>query len=84
MLGDCSCFCCRLLNFGHFVIKNYFRNTIRVTNGLDPDEDRRCVDPDLRPDCMQMLSTDDKNVAITERIKYLENWSNAKNFQMRL
>ena len=44
--------------------KNSFRNTIRVSNGLDPDQDRRFVIPDLGPTCLQMLSADDRGDAI--------------------
>ena len=40
---------------------NSFRNTIRVSNGLDPDQDRRSVGPDLGPNCFQRLSADDKS-----------------------
>ena len=29
-------------------------------SGLDPDHDRRSGDPDLGPNCLQRLSTDDK------------------------
>ena len=32
-----------------------FRNTIRVSNGLDLDQDRHSVDPDLGPNCKQEL-----------------------------
>ena len=39
--------------------KNDFRNTIRVSNGLDPDQDRHNVGPDLGPNCLQKLSADD-------------------------
>ena len=35
--------------------KNSFRNTIRVSNGLDPDQDRRSAGPDLGPNCLQKL-----------------------------
>ena len=28
-------------------------NTIRVSNGLDPDQDRHCVGPDVCPNCLQ-------------------------------
>ena len=35
--------------------KNYFRNTIRVTKSLDPDQDRHFVGPDLGPSCLQRL-----------------------------
>ena len=37
-----------------------FRNTIRVSNGLDPDQDRHFVGPDLGPNCLQRSSADDK------------------------
>ena len=40
--------------------KKCFRNTIRVSNGLDPDQDRHSVGPDLGPNCFQRLSADDK------------------------
>ena len=33
--------------------KNYFRNIIRVSNSLDPDQARHFVGPDLSPNCMQ-------------------------------
>ena len=34
-------------------LKNYFRNTIRVSNSLAPDKDRLSVGPDLDPNCSQ-------------------------------
>ena len=39
--------------------KTSFRNTIRVSNSLDPDQARRFVGPDLDPNCLQRLSADD-------------------------
>ena len=39
--------------------KNSFRNTIRVSNSLDPDSDLHFVGPDLGPNCLQLLSADD-------------------------
>ena len=42
------------LNFS----KNSFRNTIKVSNSLDPDQDRPYVGPDLGPNCLQRLSED--------------------------
>ena len=30
-----------------------FMNTIRVSNSLDPDQDRHCVGPDVCPSCLQ-------------------------------
>ena len=35
-----------------------FRNIIRVSNSLDPDQARQNVGPDLGPNCLQMLSAD--------------------------
>ena len=41
--------------------KNSFRNTIRVSNGLDPDQDQRSVCPVLDPDCLKRFSADDRS-----------------------
>ena len=49
-----------LFFFFFFFSKNYFRITIRVSNGLDPDQDICSVGPDLGPNCLQTLSADDK------------------------
>ena len=38
--------------------KNSFRNTIRVSNSLDRDQARHFVGPDLGPNSLQKLSTD--------------------------
>ena len=35
-----------------------FRNTISVSNSLDPDQDRHSVGPDLGLNCYQRLSLD--------------------------
>ena len=40
-------------------LQKYFRNAIKVSNGLDQDQDRRSVGPDLGPSCLQMLPADD-------------------------
>ena len=48
--------------------KNSFRNTISVSNGLDPDQDRHFVSPDLGPNCLQKLSADDKS-PLARRVK---------------
>ena len=34
---------------------------MRVSNGLDPDQDRHYVGPDLGPNCLHRLSADDKS-----------------------
>ena len=54
-----SCFRCRLLSFSNYPFQT-FRITIRVSDGLDPDQDF-IVDPDLGPNCLQRLSADDKS-----------------------
>ena len=38
--------------------KKSSRNTIRVSNSLDPDQARHFVRPDLGPNCLQRLSAD--------------------------
>ena len=64
MLGIFSYFCCRLLSFSKLTFSNNsFKNTIRVSYKLDPDQDRRSVGPDLGPDCLQTLSADQKKFA---------------------
>ena len=40
-------------------LKNSFRNAIRVSNSLDPDQARHLVGPDPGPNCLQRLSADD-------------------------
>ena len=40
--------------------KYNFRNTSRVLNGVDPDQDRPSVGPDQDPGCLQRLSADVK------------------------
>ena len=35
------------------------RNTIRVSNSLDPDQARQYIRPDLDLNCLQRFSTDD-------------------------
>ena len=36
--------------------KNSFRNTVRVSNSLDPDQDRHSVGPNLDSNCLKRLS----------------------------
>ena len=51
---------CRLLKFSKSTFsKNSFRYTGRVSNSLDSDQARHIVGPDLGPNCLQRLSTDD-------------------------
>ena len=57
MLGNFSCFLCRLLTFFSKLTfsKNRFRNTVRVSNSLDSDQDQHSVGLDLGPNCLQKL-----------------------------
>ena len=57
MLGNFSCFCCHLQTS----LKNYFKNTIRVSNSLEPDQARYSVWPDQGPNWLQRLSVDEKS-----------------------
>ena len=40
-------------------LKKSFRNSIKVSNSLDPDQARPFVGPDLGPNCMRRLFADD-------------------------
>ena len=54
-----------VINFFFFfkiiIFLNSFKNTIRVSNSLDPDQDRHSVSPDLDPNCLQGLLADGKS-----------------------
>ena len=56
MLGNIDKNSCCLLNFN--VFEKSFRNTIRVSNSLDPD----FVRPDLDPNYFHRLSADDTSI----------------------
>ena len=49
--------------------KNSFNRTIRVSNGLDPDQARHFVGPDQGPNCSQRLSADDKISSLQAKSK---------------
>ena len=54
---------CMLFIF-YVITKNSFKNTIRVYNGFDSDQDQHLVGPNLGPNCLQRLSElseDDKS-----------------------
>ena len=40
-------------------LKNSFKNTVKVSNSLGPDQARHFVGPDLVLNCLQKLSADD-------------------------
>ena len=67
MLGNFVMLLLTLLTFQ----KKSFRNTIRVTNSLDADQDQRSVGTDLAPNCWQRLSAEDKK--FTEMYSLLGN-----------
>ena len=46
-------------NITNFIL--FFRNSFKVSNGLDPDQDRRSVGPGLGPNSWQRFSADDKS-----------------------
>ena len=46
-------------NFFYNFSKNSFRNTIRVSNSLSPDQAQHFIGPDLGPNCLQKLTADD-------------------------
>ena len=47
--------------------KKKIRNTIRVSNSFNLDQDQHSVSPDLGPNCLQSLSADDKNLPLTSK-----------------
>ena len=47
-----------LVLFQNYLFSIFFRNTIRVSNSLDPGQARLFVGPDLGPNCLQTLSAD--------------------------
>ena len=50
--------CCVIVLQNLLFQKNSFKNNIRVSNSVYPDHS---VSPDLGPNCLQMLSADDKS-----------------------
>ena len=67
-------FCCHLLTFFQINFFNAsFRNTIRVSNGVYPDQDRRFVGTDLRTNCLHRLSAEYKSRRWQEECGKLEN-----------
>ena len=49
--------------------KSSFRNTIRVSNSLDPDQAPHFVGSDLGPNYLQRLSADDKSSIARKELK---------------
>ena len=64
MLGNFACFLFSVDFFLKLTFskkKKSFRNTIRVSNSLDPDQAWHFVEPDLGPNHLQKLSADDRS-----------------------
>ena len=47
--------------FQNELFQKTFRNTIRVSNSMDPDLARHFIGPDLGSNCLQRLSADNKS-----------------------
>ena len=63
LLGNILILFYRLLKFIEInFFENPFRNTIKVSNSLDPDHARRSVGLDLGPNCLQRLFADDTSM----------------------
>ena len=43
-----------------------------MSNGLDPDQDRHSVCPDMGANCLQRLSADEQVASSKERVKVLD------------
>ena len=79
LLGNFACcFSAADLFQNQLFQKNSFRNTIRVSNILDPDQARRFVRPDLDPNCLQKLSADDPS---RQRVKASSNCNDGSSNQ---
>ena len=51
--------------------KQSFRNTSRVSNSLDPDQERLSVGPDLDPNCLKRFQQMTKVTASKEIVKVM-------------
>ena len=65
--------------------QNSFRNTIWVSNRLDPDQTRCFVKPDLGPNCLQRLSVDGlrkQSVTVDGQWPWTLRWTNVYNLTL--
>ena len=78
-------FCPLLIFFSKSTFaKNSFRNTIRVSNSLDPDQARHYAGPDLVSNCLQKLSADNATRGkelVGVEIHGAQKKSNGRNYQ---
>ena len=65
---------CRLLIFIkiNFLEKKSFKNIIRVSNSLDPDQARRFSGPVLGPNGLEILSVDDTSRKIRWKMQSVQ------------
>ena len=56
----------KLVLFQWFI---FFRNTVKMSNCLDPDQARHFVGLDLCPDCLQNISAGDKSPLAVNELK---------------
>ena len=47
-------------------LQKIFQEHYESVNGLDPDQDRCSVSPDLVPNCLQRLSADDRTFHLNQ------------------
>ena len=59
MLGNFTCFCRLLIFLKINFLKKSFRNAIKVSGSLDPDQARHFVGPGQGPNRLQRLSAGD-------------------------
>ena len=56
MLGSFACLFLLIFTKNERFQKQSFRDTIRVSNSLDPDQDQQIVGSGFGPNCLQRLS----------------------------
>ena len=61
-------FCCLLIVSKSFFSENSYKNTISVSNSLDPNQDLHSFGPDLGPNCLQRLSADGTSRQRVDRV----------------
>ena len=67
MVGNFLCFFSSANFFQNQIFfKKSFRNTIRVSKSLDPDQARHFVMPDLGLNCLQRLSADITSITVNK------------------
>ena len=57
-----------------FISENSFNNTISVSSGLDPDQDRIYIGPDLGSNCLKRLSEDNKSRSLKVKGSAVAQW----------